>query len=520
MSDAPIFPPTPPVGPFSPYAPQNATPGIEAGASRRRLALWQPVREHVNGLLRESGDTVVARARWLVRNNGYARAALRSWSTATVGPGIKPSPQLDDPELKAAVALAWSDWTDAADAEGLTDFYGITLRVAREVFLAGECFVRFIDPLPEDQAVIPLQIQVLASEQLPLWRQVYAPNGNQVRLGIEFDRRNRRVAYWFWKENPTDPTLGWEMALAAQQLMRVPADEILHVFDPVEAGQIRGLSGFAAAIVKLFMLDVYDDAELERKKQAARFATFVTKPPPNLQDPNVVYETDPLTDALPPYYGPGAFMELRDGEDVKFSDPADVGANYEAFQFRTLLQIASALGVPYAELTGDLTKASYASSRAGLLAFRGNVEAYQFAVLVYQFLRPIYQRWLDKAVLAGAVPILARSYRVNRTNLQRFRAMTPKAPWVDPMKDRQAEALAVQNGFKSRSDVVEAEGFDPEENDARIAADHERERRLGLNFTPSPKLATSPPETIDGDQAEPPDPNNPDEDQQNQEQAA
>ena len=38
------------------------------------------------------------------------------------------------------------------------------------------------------------------------------------------------------------------------------------------------------------------------------------------------------------------------------------------------------------------------------------------------------------------------------------------------------------SGFKARSDVHEAMGYDPEEVDARIAADRAREKRLGLAF--------------------------------------
>ena len=37
-------------------------------------------------------------------------------------------------------------------------------------------------------------------------------------------------------------------------------------------------------------------------------------------------------------------------------------------------------------------------------------------------------------------------------------------------------------GFKPRSDVIEAEGFDPEESDRRIAADKAREKELDLVF--------------------------------------
>ena len=479
----------------------NPFPGLEAGTHRRRMSVFTPVSEHVNTLLANAGATTVARARWLVRNNGYARAALRSWSTATVGAGIKPSPLIVEPELKSAVALAWADWTDQADAEDLTDFYGITLRVAREAYIAGECFVHIL-PRPVDaNLLVPLQLLVLPAEQLPLWKNELAPNGNPIRLGVEFNRAGERVAYWFWRRHPGDAPLGFATALAAEELQRIPADEIIHVFDATEAGQVRGLSAYAPAIVKLFLMDIYDDAELERKKQAARFAAFIKKPAIDWSNPDHVRAAAEAaagdsSDGAISYYGPGAVLELHDGEDLTFSEPADVGPNYEGFQYRTLLQIAAALGVPYTELSHDLTKASYASSRAGTLSFWGNVEAHQYAVMVYLFLRRVYERWMQAAVVAGAVPISAGRYNRERIALTRFRAITAKKPWVDPMKDRAAEALAVQNGFKSRSDVIEAEGFDPDETDQRIAEDRERERRLGLDFTPVTRVASAPRQTM------------------------
>lgn len=487
------FPPLP--NPFAPF--RGGMPGLEAGAARQRMAPFIPVQEHINTLLRNAGDTTLARARWLCRNNGYARAALRSWATATVGAGIKPSSLIEDAALKTKVMQTWADWTDETDAEELTDLYGVTRRVSRETFLAGECFVRLV-PRRSKTMVVPLQLQVLPSEQLPLWKTEQAPNGRLVRLGIEFNDFGARSAYWFWRDNPGDATLSFSQAFAANQLMRIPAREILHVFDPVEAGQLRGLSGYAAAIVKMFMMDLYDDAELERKKQVARFAAFVTKPPPDLSNPNLLYERDPMPDDPFDWYGPGSVVHLQEGQDVKFSDPADVGPNYEGFQYRTLLQLCAALGVPYAEMSHDLTKATYASSRAGLLAFRGDVEAFQHSVLVFQFIRPVYERWMRTAVLSGALPITAARFNTEARRLTRFKAITPRAPWVDPLKDRQAEALAVQNGFKSRSDVIEAEGYDAEEVDQRIAEDRARERRLGLDFTPVTRVAGAPHQTMPG----------------------
>jgi lambda family phage portal protein len=454
-------------------------PGLEAGSLHRRLFAWQPPAEHVNSQIRMAGNTVLARARWLVRNNGYAKAALRAWRAATVGPtGIRPSSLIEDRATREAVHLAWNDWSNESDVEGLTNIAGIQRRIASEVFMAGEVFVRLRPRLPEDGLSVPLQLQMLPAEQCPLSRIEIAPNGNPIRLGVEFNRnlRDKREAYWFYRINPTD-RMSWRQALDAQLLTRVPADEVLHVFDPVEAGQVRGLTSFGAAMVKMFHLDLYDDAELERKKQAARIAAVITAS----GEANEVVQTDLAQVPIAPF-GPGAYMQLNPGEEIKFTDPSEVGSSYEPFQYRTLLAIASALGIPYSELSADLQKTSYASSRAGLIAFRQEVEQFQHSVLVFQCLRRIWVAWMDAAVIAGAVPISPTEYRRNPAMFQRAKPITPKMQWVDPAKDAKAEIDMVNNGFKSRSDVIESLGADPEETDNRIAADRDRAEERDLSF--------------------------------------
>lgn len=87
---------------------------------------------------------------------------------------------------------------------------------------------------------------------------------------------------------------------------------------------------------------------------------------------------------------------------------------------------------------------------------------------------------MNDAVLAGTIAL--PGYADNPIAYQRAKWIAPRFEWVDPLKDRQAEKLAVDSGFKSRSDVIEAEGYDPEETDERIAADKEREKKLGLDF--------------------------------------
>lgn len=236
-------------------------------------------------------------------------------------------------------------------------------------------------------------------------------------------------------------------------------------------------------MAKLYHLDAYDDAELDRKKIAALFAGFITRK--DSQEPIVAGEEDDgegTGTAVAPLQ-PGQIQFLDDGEDITFSEPAESGASYEPFQFRTLLQVSAALGVPYANLSNDLKSANYSSLRAGLVEFRRRLEQVQHSVIVFQLCRPVYRAWLAQAALSGAVSM--PGFRRNARDYMRVKWIPPKFEWVDPKKDLEAEILAVDAGFKSRSDAIEGTGSDPEEVDERIAADKAREKQLNLDFSAS-----------------------------------
>ena len=448
-------------------------PGLEAGAASRRLRAFLPARQHINVLLQQAGPTVLARARWLVRNNPYAANAVECFAANAVGAGIVPALRGGiRPETRSAAMTLWERWTDDADAENGTDLYGLQRRIARELFIAGECFIRLRPRRPEDGLAVPVQLELLPSEMLPADENRALGGGAMIRAGVEFDPIGRRRAYWFWRRHPNDLS----PLVAPQEKVRVPADEVLHIVDPVEGQQIRGLSRFAPAMVRLFLLDQYDDAELERKKTAAMFSAFVTRP---AMEPAFMGEgaADELGVALAGLQ-PGTMQVLAPGEDIRFASPADVGQSYEAFQYRSLLAIAAALGLPYYAMSGDMVRANYSNTRAAMVEIRRRIEAFQHGVLVFQMCRPVWRAWLAAARMSGALDLDAAEWSM----LAQPEWRPPKWEWVDPLKDMQAEALAVARGFKARADVIAAQGYDAEEVDRRIAADRARERELGLAF--------------------------------------
>lgn len=462
---------------------------IEAGSVGRRLRAIPVATRAINNLIRSYGASLVSRSRYLAINNSYAAAAREAFVSSMVGTGIVPSFTVDDP-LKSALRQAFEDWTDEADADWLTDFYGMQAIVAGEIFEAGECFVRMRHRLPEDGLSVPLQLQLIPSEMCPLSKNEDLGQGRRVECGIEFNAIGKRTAYHFYRVHPgTDQYFGQ----SSGQTVAVPADEVIHIFRPIRAGQIRGLPHTLAAITTLAILDLYDDAELERKRMTALFAAFIRRPASNNDDfdnplgPPIEPWLQTALSGPGPALEPGATIDLDPGEEVTFSEPADVGAQYEPFQYRQLLRVACGFGVPYADMTGDLKQANYGSIRAGLITFRRRIRSMQHSMMVYKLCREVSNAWLEEATLAGAVDGLTpRVYQTRLRDLRRIKWQPPAWEWIDPEKDLRAEKLAIGMNIKPRSRTIEETGEDPAEVDKLIVEDEVRmrEERVDAGLTP------------------------------------
>ncbi len=104
----------------------------------------------------------------------------------------------------------------------------------------------------------------------------------------------------------------------------------------------------------------------------------------------------------------------------------------------------------------------------------------QHNIMVFQFCRPVWDRWLELALLSGELDI-GKEW-TKKGGKEEVKWIAQGFDWVDPLKDQQAQQMAVRNGFKSRSEVVSELGYDVEEVDQEIAEDQRRASELGLNF--------------------------------------
>ncbi len=461
----------------------SGPPTYDAAGRGRRSVVWMPGNPGAVAALLLSGHDLRVKSRDLVRRNAWAAAALEAFVANAVGTGIKPQSMAADETFRAEVQSLFRDWTEEADTAGLTDFYGLQALACRAMLEGGECLVRLRPRRPEDGLTVPLQLQLLEPEHLPVTLNTQAPNGNPIRAGIEFDSLGRRVAYHLYRAHPDDGAMAPMSGLGGIETARVEAVEVIHLFRVLRPGQIRGEPWLARALVKLNELDQYDDAELVRKKTAAMFAGFITRDDP---EDKLVGEGEPDAAGVAlAGLEPGTLQILEPGEDIKFSDPADVGGSYSEFLRTQFRAVAAAIGITYEQLTGDLTGVNYSSIRAGLLEFRRRCEMIQHSVIVHQLCRPVWSAWLHQAVLAGAIeaPGFARRPR----DYTACKWVPQGWQWVDPEKEFKALLLAIRAGLMSRSEAVSAFGYDTEDVDREIAQDNVRADGLGLVFDSDPR---------------------------------
>jgi capsid protein len=117
--------------------------------------------------------------------------------------------------------------------------------------------------------------------------------------------------------------------------------------------------------------------------------------------------------------------------------------------------------------------------RVILQDFRRSLEQLQWQVLIYQFCRPIWNAWFDRAVLSGALTV-PPAYFEDPEPWRRVEWAPDRWPYINPVQDVEADIAEIRGGLASRSEKAKERGRDIEEVDRRRAEDKRRENAAGL----------------------------------------
>jgi len=401
-----------------------------------------------------------ARARDLCNNNDYAKKYIRLVQANVIGPtGVKlqvKSKEYDEKKKKwiedklanAKIERAWADW---CRAENCTVNGKLTFRQVCELIIThaardGEMFTKYVKGKSVNKYGFALQL--IEPDHVDERKNIYNENEITV-MGVKLDKQRRPLGYYIKKDSPNRSNGSYETEF-------VPADKMLHLYDPERADQTRGVTWMAQSIIRLKMLDGYEEASLvNARASAAQAGFFETDPETNLE-----YEGDEV-DANGDMYmhlEAGVWQQLPPGVKAHSVNPEYPHPQHEMFVSRTLMGIASGLNVSYSSLSGDYSKANYSSERAAKLDERDQWKRIQ-GWFIDSFLNPVFSQWLSTALLSDQLTLPNDKY-------DKFNApvwFARRWDWVDPQKDIEAKGKELELLLTTRTKIAAEKGEDFEE---------------------------------------------------------
>jgi lambda family phage portal protein len=474
-------------------------PAVEA-TKRRPRRMYEGAR-----LSRLSGDWVTSstsadaeingslimlrnRARQLVRDNDYARQAIRLIKNNVVGTGIRLQAQVPvsrpgpggrlNQQLNDRIEEAWATWgrPNRCHTGGRLTWIDIQRMVIGAMAESGEVFVRLVrQPFGDSQ--VPLALEVIESDLCDESYDSRPMQGREWRMGVEMDEWGRPMRYAFKTRHPGDYRHS-----GTSQVRLIDASEILHLAILDRPGQTRGVPWFASTIKRLHHLAGYEEAEVVRARASSSLMGFITSPEGELMGDEVV-DGERVSN-----FEPGVFRYLAPGEEVTVPQLNAPDGQFEPFLRAMLQGMSAGIGISYAPLSQDYSQSNYSSSRLSLIDDRENWKVLQ-GYLIEQLCRPVYEAWLDAAVTAGLLPM--PGYDLTPDRYRRARWMARGWSWVDPMKEVEAYNQAIRSGFATLSQVVAETGGDVDELMLQRQAEVQQAQQLGLVFDSDPKAVPS-----------------------------
>lgn len=424
---------------------------------------WKPKRSgaSANTDHQADGASLRARARSLVQNVPYIARGLESLVSNTIGTGITPRSLSTN---ATAVDKLWNDWVKVCDADGVSDLYGLQALAYRAMEQDGEVLIRLRARRPEDGLIVPLQIQVLEIDWLDSSR-MGANGSNTILNGIEYDQLGKIVYYWLWDQHPGELVSGRRAKTSSYP---VPAERIIHLYAPQRPGQGRGFTRLAPVIARVRDVQLYEDAELQRKNLETRLSVLASGDVTAMSMTESEAQTTVRNTGELGTLASGGITQIPSGVNLTVVEPKAAGGYVEYVKYQLHL-IASGMGVTYEMMTGDVREVNFSSARVSMLEFRRNAEQMQWLTLIPRLCEPIWRAFVDAASMAGSMK--AKDYGVDWS--------TPKWDYVNPEQDVKANLAEVSGGFTSISEILRRRGYKPELVFAEMKRDFDRLRTDG-----------------------------------------
>ena len=486
-----------------------------ARRDRAQLSAWNPGTGSPTTDIISDLPQLRARSRDQMRNAPVVVGAVNSSVSHIVGTGLACTPAIDYKRLGLTeeAAEAWCEdtrfrfevWATSTDCDlsRNLDFYDIQSLAQRTWFESGDAFV--MTPRVERPGrPARLALQLLEADRV--CNPDNKPNTDTLIDGIELtEETGEAVAVHVASRHPGD------YPFKANKWTNVPIRgsksgrrNVLHLFEPLRPGQVRGVPWIAPILEPLKQLNRWTDNELNAAVSSSIFSVFFKMDPEafdnlfNDKDQGSLLDT--ASKDRTKLQESGQAVNLLPGESVETASMNRPNPEFDPFWTAIVRQIGMALEVPYEVLVMHF-QSSYTAARGALLM------AWKFFkrkrdLLSKRLCQPTYELWLTDEVAEGR--IAAPGFFANDV----VRAAWCKSIWtgdgpgsVDPLK----EVGAARERVEMEISTLDAEsmlhdGVDWKTKHAQRAREVAAQKRDGTYIPKAAPAAEAKPD----DQPDPP----------------
>lgn len=473
--------------------------GFAGGAVGRLTASMATWSGAVNADLDVSLAIMRARARQLAQSNEYGRRFLSLVAANIVGrahPKLQVRAYRDqrnpdkpvtlDKAANDAIEIHFAKWGKKADIAGRMGFQHLLRVSIKSVARDGEALVRLVR---DRKLPYGIALQLLEADRLDETLNVQTA-GRIIRQGVEIADTGRPIAYWVKTKHPGDRYNAGQF-----DIERIPAADIIHLFLPERAEQVRGYTWFHAILLRTAQLHGFNEsAVLAAHIGASKIAALERSE--DAPDATAGMADGQVGAAFQMNVEAGELFELPPGYKLNSWNPEYPHANFDSFVKAAMRGIAVGLDVAAHNLSGDMTEVNYSSARIAELS-----EREQWMVLqdwfIASLVEPIYLEWLALALLRGDITfeISGKALPADRfakfANVSRFQGR--RWAWVDPSKESDANEKQLANKLTSRTRLAAEQGDEFDDILDELALEEQAIKAAGLAPPPA-KQPVDPPQ--------------------------
>ncbi len=440
----------------------------------RNSADWKPAFGKGEFLNAPSRDMARAKARHLERNSEIVNSILNAFTRNVVGKGFNLQVRTADQDWNNAVEQVWTEWCRPGNCD-VTGRFSLNeilrMIVKRKIVDGGILALKTYERTSDG---ISFKLQLVEVDCLKSPGSIQSPSGNTIVNGIEINEYGRPLAYYIEKQS-VDP-------LAPPDNERVDADRVIYLAELNRPTEIREITPLARILNDVKDVEDFFEAVGFKQKINAALAAFITSdkdvtPTIGRSVINAADKNEPSK--IDKRIRPGSITELPPGKDVKTIVPAGQSNELADFNLAVNRRIGAGHGLSYEMMSRDVSQVNYSSARQNMLEDWKTFEMEQY-YLIEHFLDFVFEEVITAAYLAGKLPKPSSDFMSNRPKLLKHEFLGQGLPWIDPLKEAQANQVMLATGQTTLKDIYAKKGKDWEEEYAQLALEAEKAKELGL----------------------------------------